>query len=61
VSFNLLPTLVSYLQEHPLQKHQAAKSPAILDSFYPVLTVSGEFQHGWVMGAEGGQDGGFKF
>jgi len=26
-----------------------------------VLTVSGEFQQGWVAGAEGEQDGGFKF
>jgi len=26
-----------------------------------VLTVSGEFQQGWMAGAEGGQDGGFKF
>jgi len=26
-------TLVSYLQEHPLYKNQAAKLPAILDRF----------------------------
>jgi len=25
-----------------------------------VFTVSGEFQQGWVAGAEGGLDGGFK-
>jgi len=26
-----------------------------------MLIVSGEFQHGWVVGAGGKQDGGFKF
>jgi len=25
-----------------------------------VLTISSKFKHGWVAGAEGGQDGGFK-
>jgi len=28
--------------------------------FYSMLTVSGVFQHGWVVGAGGGQDGDFK-
>jgi len=38
---------ITYLQNHLLYKNQAAKFPAILDSFfYLVLTVSGEFQHG---------------
>ena len=34
------------------------KFPAI---FHLVLTVSGEFQHGWVAGARDRQDSGFKF
>ena len=46
--------LVSYFQEHPLYKNQAAKFPAILDSFfYLVLTVSGVFQYRWVPGVGG--------
>jgi len=32
----------------------------ILDSFYSVLTVSGELQYGWEAEAGGEQDGGFK-
>jgi len=47
-----------YLQDHPLYKDLAAKFPAF---FYSVLTVSGKFQHGWVVGAEGRQESGFKF
>jgi len=46
-------TPVLYLQQHP-----AAKCPTILNS--SVLTVIGEFQHGWVAGARSGQDGGLK-
>ena len=42
-------TLVSYLQEHPLYKNKAAKFPTIVDSFYLVLTILGEFQHGGVV------------
>ena len=37
-----------------LYKNQAAKFLAILDSFYLVFTVSAEFQHGWVVGVDGG-------
>jgi len=37
-----------------------AKFPAILDSFYLVLTVSGELQYGWVAGDGGRQDSDFK-
>jgi len=40
-----------------LYKNLGAKFPTILDNFYLVLTVSGEFQHGW---AGGRQDGSFK-
>jgi len=55
-------TLIPYLQDHPLYKNLAAEFPAILDSFfYSVLIASGNFQHGWVAGAGGRQDGGFKF
>ena len=46
-------TLVSYLQEHPVYKKEAAKFPAILD-FYSMLTVSGDCGWWW---AEGRQDG----
>ena len=49
-------TLVSYLQEYPLYKNQAAKFLAILDSF--LLGVV-KFQHGWVVGARDGQNGCF--
>jgi len=42
------PTLISYLQDHLLYKNLATKLPAILDSLYSVLTLSSEFQHGWV-------------
>ena len=45
-------TLVHYVQEHQLKKNQAAKFPAILDSFYLVLA---QFQQGWAAGAEGGK------
>ena len=41
-------TLIPYLLDYPLYKNQAAKFPAILDCFYSVSTISGEFQHGWV-------------
>ena len=41
-------TLIPYLQDYPLYKNLAAKFPTILDSFLLVLTVLGEFQHGWV-------------
>ena len=37
------------------------KQPSFLPDFYLVLTVSGEFQNGWVAGAGGRQDGGLKF
>jgi len=45
-------SFVSYLQEHPLYKNQAAKFPTISDSFNSMLTVSGEFQL-WVGGRGG--------
>ena len=53
-------TLVSYLQEHPLYKNQAAKFPIILDSFS--LSVDRiRWAPTWVGGGvEGGQDGGFE-
>jgi len=35
--------------------------PPFQIGFYSVLIVSGEFQHGWVVGARGRQGGGFKF
>ena len=52
--------VIPYLQDHPLHKNQATKFPAILDIFYLVLSVSSEFQHGQVVEARGGQDGGSK-
>jgi len=51
-------TLIPYLQEHPLCKNQAAKFPTILDNFFTQCSL---YQHGWVAGAVGRQDGGFKF
>jgi len=33
----------------------SSKIPAILDSFYSVMTVSDELLHGWVAGAEAGK------
>ena len=45
-------------RDHPLYKNQAAKFPAILDSF--LNSASGEFKHGWVVGAGGRQDVGLR-
>ena len=47
----------TFLQDYLLYKKQTAKYPAILDRFLHVL---GEYQHGWVAVAGGGQDGGFR-
>jgi len=54
-------TLVSYLQEHPLYKNQAAKFPIIFDSFLLGVNCIRRVSTWWVVGAEDGQDGGFKF
>jgi len=52
---NSLPSRLSAVQESSCQVSCCFRV------FYLVLTVSGEFQHGWVVGTEDGQDGGFKF
>ena len=46
----------------PSRASTAQKSSSLISwFFYLVLTVSGEFQHGWVAGAEREQDGGLEF
>ena len=54
-------TQIPYLSDHPeCTRPKQLSSSQFRYSFY-LLTVSGKFQHGWVVGAGGRQDGSFKF
>ena len=59
---NSLPSRLFTLQESNGQvSHYFRWFPTILDGFYLVFMVLGEFQHGWAVEAGGRQDDGLSY